>query len=291
MTHAGFRQWNPGKTFEPDRVHRFGHKAMHTLFEIWVDHEDATYASQAAHEAFTVLDALEQQFSRFIPNSDISRLNQAAVGQSVILGEETFRCLQLSLDMNGETGGLFDISLGSGSNALKLDPSTQTGTKTDSRLTLDLGGIGKGFAVDVMKEVLVDWEIESAFIHGGASSVYALGSTRQNSGWPITLSDPWHKDIPKDSYELADRAMGSSGLGKGPHIVNPHSGKPVREARAVWTCGPDATSTDALSTAFMMMDLDQIEAYCQHNPDIQGLVLIKEKNETTTRHAFGHWRV
>ena len=124
------------------------------------------------------MDRLEQQLSRFIENSDISRINHLSAGESTIVGYETMQCLQLARLMHAETGGAFDVSVGTGFESLELDSGefracgrSPTG---DGRLRLDLGAIGKGYAVDRMAEVLEDWEVDRVLIDAGYSSVLAL---------------------------------------------------------------------------------------------------------------------
>ena len=77
-------------------IHRFAHEAMATTFEIFIQHKNARYARQAAAAAFMELDRLEGELSRFIDNSDISRINNLNVNQSLRIGLAAFECLRLS---------------------------------------------------------------------------------------------------------------------------------------------------------------------------------------------------
>ncbi|GAG26710.1 unnamed protein product, partial [marine sediment metagenome] len=93
-------------------AHRFSHEAMATTFEIFILHPDTHYAEQAAWAAFDELDRLEEQLSRFIENSDISRINILATNQPLQIGLAAFECLQLSARIYTETNGAFDITVG-----------------------------------------------------------------------------------------------------------------------------------------------------------------------------------
>ena len=95
------------------QVKRFSHEAMATTFEILIVHEDDLYARQAAMAAFAEVDRLEEELSRFIENSDISRINELPAGESLPLGLDTFECLKISVRMYAETDGAFDITIGS----------------------------------------------------------------------------------------------------------------------------------------------------------------------------------
>ena len=94
-------------------IHRFYHEAMATTFEVTILSEDSRYAQQAARAAFDELDRLEAELSRFIENSDISRINNLAANQPLRIGLATFECLQLSVEIYNDTNGAFDITFGS----------------------------------------------------------------------------------------------------------------------------------------------------------------------------------
>ncbi len=99
-------------------------------------------------------------------------------------------CLEIARRMYDLTGGAFDVSIGSGLDRLELDPDELTVHARRGGARLDLGGIGKGYAVDRMAEVLEEWEIPHALVHGGFSSVLALEAPPDRDGWPLTLSAP-----------------------------------------------------------------------------------------------------
>src|SRR5512140_242978 len=90
-----------------DGILRFSHHAMATVFEVLMHGEDPVYARQAAHEAFQEVDRLEQELSRYIPNSDISCINALAPSGKMLLSPEAFDCLNLALQYSAETNGAF----------------------------------------------------------------------------------------------------------------------------------------------------------------------------------------
>ena len=94
------------------RALRFSHYAMATTFEIFIIHEDSGYAQQAAFAAFKVLDQCEQNLSRFIPNSDISRINQLQRNEREKIDLLTFKALQHCMLLSNQTAGAFDINIG-----------------------------------------------------------------------------------------------------------------------------------------------------------------------------------
>jgi len=278
-------------------AHRFAHQAMNTEFEIFCVHDDADYAQQAAWAAFDLLDRLENELSRFIPNSDISRINHLAEGETARVSRWTMECLEIARQAYDETGGAFDISLGTGLQSLQLSPTERVvgcgagtracsidtrvdvfesrqnqcgvGTSADATsIRLDLGGIGKGYAVDRMAEVLDEWDIRQALIHGGHSSVLALDAPPGIAGWPLTMGDR--------TVAALRRAFSASGIRtQGDHIVDPRTGRPAGSRRAAWVSlevdgrpSPSAVA-EAYSTAFMILPASEIDAIRARRPGLE----------------------
>lgn len=287
----------------PD-AHCFSHNAMATAFEVIIIHKDARYAQQAAWAAFDELDRLEQQLSRFIENSDISRINNLSANQPLLVGLATFECLQLCASLYGQTNGAFDITIGSlmacwlsddktmrtpseeqlkqarqrtGLHLIKLDEDEHTVQLLTSPVQIDLGGIGKGYAIDQMARLLSDWSIDTALIQGGCSSALALGRPHSTKGWHLTLSNPANPKQTLAHLYLQDRAISGSGLQKGPHIIDPRMAQPAEGKRAAWACALAAATADALSTAFMVMAPNQIKQYCLSHPDTLAMVVAEDR--------------
>jgi thiamine biosynthesis lipoprotein len=277
-------------------AHCFSHNAMATVFEVVIIHKDVRYAQQAAWAAFDELDRLEQQLSRFVENSDISRINNLAADQPLQLSLETFECLRLCGSLYDQTDGAFDITIGSlmncwlnkdktmrtptgeqlnqarqrtGLHLIKLDETGHTVQLLTSSVQIDLGGIGKGYAIDRMAKLLNDWSIDTALINGGCSSVLSVGK----KDWHLTLSNPANPKKTLAHIYLQDRSVSGSGLQKGPHIIDPRTGQPVEGKRAAWACAPTAVAADALSTAFMVMSPSQIRKYCLSHSDTLAMVV------------------
>jgi thiamine biosynthesis lipoprotein len=299
---------------------RFSHEAMATTFEILIVHEDEHYARQAATAAFNEVDRLEDELSRFRENSDITRINSLPARQPLQIGLDAFECLKLSVRMYAETHGAFDVTVGTlvkcrrnedgtprtpspeelnrarlctGTSLLQLDEQEHTVCLSASPMHVDLGGIGKGYAVDRVGELLREWSIDTALISGGYSSVLALDAPSGTNGWPLTLSDPAdHKRI-LARPALRRRALSGSGVQKGGHIINPRTGRPIEGRRAAWASAPDAGTADALSTAFMIMGPDEIERYCSQHPDARAMVILQEHDNETPKEMilhFGRWQ-
>ena len=298
-----------------DGMHRFSHEAMATAFEIFVVHADEQPASQAAREAFAEIDRLEQELSRFIENSDVSRINKLRANESLFVSPATFECLQLGIRLYAQTGGAFDITVGhvkdkwvsnsevmtpahsrGGSveqhttpNAIKLDETRYAVTPASDGIRVDLGGIGKGFALDRMAEVLAEWRIETALVHGGGSTILAIGAPSGTKGWPVTLSDPHDLARTLGRLYLRNQAVSSSSMVHARHIIDPQTMRPVEGKLAAWACAPDAATADALSTAFVVMSPEQVEQYCENHAEVKALIISTKEQIQQILH-FGPWK-
>jgi thiamine biosynthesis lipoprotein len=295
---------------------RFCHEAMATTFEVVVVYEDAGYARQAAAAAFDEVDRLEGELSRFIENSDISRINNLPANQPLRLGLDAFECLQLSCRIYAETNGAFDITIGSllslwrnedgtprtpsqeelnlarqrtGTGLLQLDEDEHTVRLLAGQVQVDLGGIGKGYAVDRVAELLREWSIDIALISGGYSSVLALNAPAGTKGWPLTLSNPDNRKQILARPCLQGRALSGSGIQKGRHIIDPRTTQPVKNKRAAWASAPDAATADALSTAFMVMGPDEIRQYCSRHPNILAMIMLEGEDKDPQKNQILHF--
>lgn len=278
----------------PHNAFRFSHNSMATIFEVFIIHDDSVYAEQAAWEAFRELDRLELELSRFIENSDIYRINNLGKNQPTQIGLDAFECLKQCAQLTNKTDGAFDITAGKnpGMHMLQLDETNFSVKLLADSIHVDLGGFGKGYAIDQMARLFREWDIESVLIHGGKSSVLALAEPPGEKGWPVTLSNPSQTRQILSHVYLKHRALSGSGLQKGHHIINPRTGKPIEDRLAAWASTSSGAMSDALSTAFIVMAAEKIKEYCMRNPDTQGLVILKDREDDENRNPilkFGDW--
>jgi thiamine biosynthesis lipoprotein len=264
----------------PPQLHRFAHDAMACTFELGLVADDRSYADQAAHAAFDELDRLERELSRFVPHSDIAQLNTLAVGAALQVGIDTIACLRCAAALHDLTGGAFDINFRARqpdvppTPPLLLDPTTRTITAL-APLDLDLGGLGKGYALDCIVTLLADWDVRAGVLHSGQSTVRTFGRPPDTDTWRIHLRLP--NDAPRQHaprIDLASAALAGSGqILHGTHIIDPATGTAVPTQRATWAIAPDAATADALSTALMVMPPAAIERLCAQRPDVAGILI------------------
>jgi FAD:protein FMN transferase len=274
-------------------LRRFSHEAMATVFEVFAVHPDERYAAQAAKAAFDLVDHLERELSRFLTNSDITRINHLAAGESTRVSPSTLECLVIARHAFDLTGGAFDVSIGTGLPSLELDADDFRVRATKAGVQVDLGGVGKGYAVDRVAELLEEWGVGLSLVHGGFSSVLALDPPAPHDGWPLTLSDPTAPSRVLVRLSVQQMALGASGLRKKDHIVDPRTSEPARGRLGAWAAvprpqmprpealkeeGPRVAATamtDALTTAFMLLSVDEINELCARSPGLQAWILPK----------------
>lgn len=240
---------------------RFEHPAMNTLFTVRMHCGDRRSAAAAAGMAFRLLEELEAALSRFRPDSEISRINALQAGESLLLSELTRDCLAIAFEAGRITDGLFEIALpdpvypDGTDGAYQLDPDRPRITCIRPGRRIDVGGIGKGFALDRMAAVLRELGIASALISAGDSTHLATGP----DAWEIA---PAGSAEPR-RVALRQEALSTSGLDvQGAHIVHPDTGAPPPYAfRRVWVRHASAALADACSTACMVMDAAELDAF------------------------------
>ena len=281
-------------------LYRFKHNAMACTFELALVSEDADYAEQAARAAFAEIDRLECELSRFIPTSDIARINAIKPGETVRVGIEAVECLQLAARVCAETNGAFDVTYSSRTHQrdagathvaaaprggrsmerstatsapLELDPKGRYVRVRAEGVRVDLGAVGKGYAIDQVLTILRDWSITAGLIHSGQSSVLAFGSPPGAEAWTIALRDPVNDNETLERVTLKDAALSGSGHKlHGDHIIDPRGGRPADDKLGTWALAPSAALSDALATAFMVMSRDEVAEYCRRHPDVSALL-------------------
>jgi thiamine biosynthesis lipoprotein len=300
------------------RLQRFSHKAMATTFEISILDEEQEHASEACRAAFDLVDELEQQLSYFIPSSDIAQINRLSGGKPLRVGIAAFNCLAGAKAIHDETGGAFDVTAGAlltgrvpwdkdeenprggqiprqkdgllhvGMDAVLLDHSSFSVALLSDQVEVDLGGIGKGYAVDQIKQLLDDWGIERALVNAGQSTMYAVGTPPDRHGWPMRILDPENEKDVLARFYLKDAAVSASSPDEKQNLLDPRTGCPAGLWTGTWSVATTALEADALSTAFFILSEDEVRQYCQSHNEV-GAVLIRSQADTPVMSHYGNW--
>jgi thiamine biosynthesis lipoprotein len=266
---------------------------MATRFEMLLHGENEMSLRAAGEEAIAEIERLEQQLSLYRPSSEIAALNARAARGPVRVSPQVFALLQHAKQLSHETNGAFDITIGPlvrcwgfmggngrwpadeelararsiiGMNLVHLDGENFTVQFEREGVTLDLGAIGKGYALDQAVEILREGGVSSALLHGGTSTAYALGHPPDAEYWKVAVENP-PASISTASLSippvlLKDEAMSISAIwGRAfqkdgkifGHVIDPRTGNPATSAILAAIILPSATETDALSTALLIL--------------------------------------
>ncbi len=262
-----------------------------------------------ASDALDLIHHLEDQLSVYRPHTELSLLNQRAGSEAVEVEPRLFRLLQESVRIAAETGGAFDPTSGplialwrrcrdegtvptddqiaailrqTGWQHVRFNDSSYSIEYQQDGLELNLGGIGKGYALDRAAEHLDSEELSSYLLHGGYSSIFARGQHRELGGWPVGIRNPLFTNTRMATILLRDQALSSSGSSvqhfrhrgkKYGHILDPRTGWPAEGLLSVTVVAPTAALADALSTAFFVMGVEKAREYCDNREGVGALLV------------------
>jgi thiamine biosynthesis lipoprotein len=305
------------------RLLKAGRPAMGTVFEVLFPSRERPLI-ELTHRALDEIRRLEKMMTVFDETSQLCRVNREAVSNPVPVDSELLEILRISLNLSQETQGAFDVTTGALwrcwgfhektgrlPSEKEIDEArTRTGWKHVSLdaeggsvqicragVELNLGSIGKGFALDRAAGMLQNAGFGTALLHAGRSSFYALGSPAESgAGWKLSIRHPLDKESDLLTLRLNNLGMGTSGVGEQyfevegrrfGHVVDPRTGWPVQHNLSATAVAPSATIADALSTTFFVMNENEVNLYCQKNPGIGAIVVPRPRDGQELR-VFCH---
>ncbi|MEX1127110.1 MAG: FAD:protein FMN transferase [Vicinamibacterales bacterium] len=271
---------------------------MGTIAEFAVAHRDPLAAHAAIDRAVEALYAVDNTMSRFKGSSDVGRANLGAVNGPVAVSRETMEVLTESLRWAESSAGGFDPCLGravglwdvshrhappaanevtrlAGRNLFRqLEVAQHNGRAVvryhDPDVSLDLGGIAKGYGVDRAVAALRDHGIEHALV-GAGGDIYALGQSPSGEPWHVGVQSPDDPNALAGSLSLENAAVATSGdyrqffehgRRRYHHLLDPQTGEPRRSPqRSVSVIADTCMAADAAATfAFGSTDVDRVLA-------------------------------
>jgi thiamine biosynthesis lipoprotein len=258
---------------------------MGTVFDIAAYDQSSQHASDAIEKAFREIVRIDDLLSNYKSDSALSNLNRAAHFHAERVPSDLYCVIEEAVQFSRLSGGKFDISIaplvnvwkaalsGNGMPSLaqqeelrgcvgyekiELTPPDRIIFRSTC-MQLDLGAIGKGYAVDRAVEVLHSAGIRNALIDAGGSTIVAMGSPPGQTSWLVRLRDPSHKIHPqimlKDESVSTSEQTASSLLGNdwAGHIIDPDTGRPLKTEFAVSVVAKNGTVSDALSTTLLLL--------------------------------------
>lgn len=262
-----------------------------------------------ASDALEMVHSLEQQMTVYRDDSEMSRINREASDQPTEVEAALFELLLRCRELARLTERAFDPTSGPlialwrrcrdvgriptqeeiddcqtrcGIEHVELNAESRTVGFDREGVNLNLGGIGKGYALDRIADQLERDQFDGFAIHGGHSSVLARGDHNAQGGWPVGIGNPLFTDKRLGTLLLRDQAMSTSGSNiqyfrhdgrRYGHILDPRTGWPVEGTLSVTVVAPSAAVADALSTAFFVGGVEIARRCCDTLPDV-GMILI-----------------
>ena len=264
-------------------------EAMATRFEVALHGASEATLRAAAEEALAEIGRLEAMLSLYQPTSEIAHINARGAQEPVPVSPEVFALLEHCAALGEQTQGAFDITLAPlmrcwrfmndtgavpaddeiqtaraqcGWPQLQLNPAKSTVQLATEGAMLDLGSVGKGYALEQAGALLLENEFEHFLIHGGTSTVCARGTQADGAPWRIAVEHPDADRPPLNVVDLANESLSVSGIGgksfidehgvEQGHVIDPRTGRPAQSARVAAVVCDSATVSDAWATALLV---------------------------------------
>jgi thiamine biosynthesis lipoprotein len=275
--------------------------------ELWAD--SAPVGDEAVRAVMSEMERINQLMSPYIESSELSLLNRQAGRSATVVSQELFDLIATSQGLSKETNGAFDITFASvgylynyrqqkkpseqeisrlleaiNYRHIVLDPQQRSVYFTNKNVKIDLGGIGKGHAVDNALAILKELGIKHALVTAGGDT--GLIGDRRGKPWMVGIRDPRNKDKQAVILPLVDTALSTSGDyeryfeqdgQRYHHILSPLSGKSVYQVQSVSIIGARSTLNDALSTAVFVLGVQQGIDLLNHTPGDERIIMDKQR--------------
>jgi len=264
--------------------------AMGSTYSVILYGEDRNKLEAASEAAFDEARRIDLLLSNYKPESEWSKVNREAGEHPVQVSKELFDLLTACINYSRKSEGTFDITVGPlmkvwgfykgsghlpqpgevkqamgqiGYQNIELDPSKQTVFLKKKGLNLDPGGVGKGYAVDRMVDILKKEGVRSALVSGGGSSIYCLGNPPDEpAGWRVEIKDPHDELKAAAEVTLRDQSLSTSGsyekffMAEGKifsHIMDPRTGYPAQGSLSVSVIAPLTLDSEVWAKPYFIL--------------------------------------
>ena len=237
-------------------------------------------ALEAVDAAFLEVERLESLHSRWEPGSDVLRVEAAPVGQAVEVSAETLEVVEKALAMSRESGGAFDLTLKKdGYRSVEVDHERRTITLLQSGLILDLGGIGKGYALDRAARVLESHGCHRALLDFGGQ-LLALDPPPGEESWPVGIFDPRDGESVLHELPLVRSSLATTArYERGDHLVQLLDNPSAERILTTSVLSESATEADALSTTVALLSEEGAQKVLEKSPQASAVILIDGEDQ------------
>lgn len=251
-------------------------EAMGARFEVRLCGDDEEHLDAVAVAVIEEIIRLDSVLSRFDPRSEIARINREAAHAPALVDREVFGLLEKCEEARRLTSGYFDVTASSRAAggtageapALQLDAEICTARFTRADVIIDLGGVGKGYALDRGREIMLRFGVACGLLHGGTSSVLAVGAPPGKNGWAVAVRHPRTPDAaPVAQVDLVDQGLSCSAVRhpgqRQSDVLNPLTGRPLCGDAACVALVANATDAEIFSTALLAMGREEAKRYLE----------------------------
>ena len=281
---------------------------MGTEVSVYLWSNDPEAGLAALEAVFQEADRIDHLMSTYKDDSEISKINRTAAESAVVVSHELYQLIARSLEISVLTQGAFDITYDSVGQHydfrerqrpddetvvselenidyryVRLDDQTKSVRFLRHGVRINLGGIAKGYVVERGIDILRTKGVENAIVTAGGDS--RLLGDRRGRPWMVGIRDPRKDGEVAISVPLQDEAISTSGDYERffdedgiryHHIIQPGTGTPANGVHSATVFGPDAVSTDALSTSVFVMGVDKGLRMIAVLPDYESIVIDAE---------------
>ncbi len=284
----------------PIRQQRY---VMGTMFEIVVYHPGRAAAERAVQDAMAEIVRLDRVMSHYKEDSDLSTLNRSGGRVFVAVDAALYDVIERSVRFSRLSGGRFDVTVGPlvqlwkradrdgnrpsadeiaaakrcvGYQHLETRPPNSLRLRADC-VAVDLGGIGKGYAVERAIGILSAHGIQHAMVNAGGSTIAGMGAPPGRQGWPVRIGAPLagsstlllrDEALSTSQQALTIRPLDTEGFGE---IMDTDRAAPIQDRISVSVVTANATTSDALSTTLLLMPVQEAPKLLEHFPDASAL--------------------
>ncbi len=278
-----------GNELPTSRTARQSRKVMGTFASLTAVAKDKATAMASVEAGYDRLDAIERLMSTYLEDSEVSRINKLEPGESMAVSVDTFACLLAARDVAKASGGAFDATCRPfvlcwrdatkdgrlptdaeltearqrvGSEHILLENKGITYSPGVAGLQVDLGGIAKGYALDMAAAAMREAGATDVLVDVGGD-VVAVGKSEAGRPWRVGVRHPFVEGL-IEKIELSGKAVATSGLQQRffeidgqrySHIIDPRAGRPAAEAPCVTVIADDGMTADAWATAFSVLSV------------------------------------
>ncbi len=307
----------------PLERHKALRNMMGTSVKIVIGAPNEETAAAAMEKAFERIAEIENTVSSWRPGSEISRLNDAAGGDWVKISEETFEILEKALEYSRTSDGAFDVTVGpliklwksaglegrlpeeaelrdaiaiTGYDKLLLDGTGPAARLTVKGMSVDLGAIAKGYAVDQALATLRTCGITCALVDAGGD-VGVMGGRPEGGRWALGIQHPIEEGkLLEQVIEMTDGAVATSGnyrryvmIGgkRYSHITDPRTGRPTHAVPSVTIIAQDATTADGVATTVSVLGVEKGMMLVEKLPRVEALLVTIKNGELNLHRSAG----